>query len=71
MRWAGHVARMGEKRNACRMLMGKPLRGRRCSRWIILDVIETGWDGKNWIDLAQDRNHWRTLVNTAIKLRVT
>jgi hypothetical protein len=61
--WAGHVARMGEKRNACRILMGKPEvkrpleRPRR--RWednIKMDLREIGWGGINWIDLAQDRN---------------
>jgi hypothetical protein len=62
IRWAGHVARMVAKRNAYRILVGKPERkrplGRRRCRWV--DIIkmylrETGWDGMNWIDLAQDR----------------
>jgi hypothetical protein len=62
MRWAGHVARMGEKRNAYRILVGKPEGkrplGRPRRRWadnIKLDLREIGWDGVDWIDLAQDR----------------
>jgi hypothetical protein len=63
MRWAGHVARMGEKRNAYRILVGKlegkrPL-GRPRRKWvdnIKMDLREIGWDGVNWIDLAQDRD---------------
>jgi hypothetical protein len=72
MRWAGYVARMGEKRNACRILVGKqegkrPL-GRPRRKWV--DNREVGWDGMDWIDLAQDREQWRALVNTVMKLRV-
>jgi hypothetical protein len=71
MRWAGHVARMGQKLNAYRILVGKPegkrpLRRRR-RRWednIKIDLGEVGWDGMDWIDLAQDSNHWMSLVNT-------
>jgi hypothetical protein len=59
---------MGEKRNAYRLLVGKPEGKRlllrpRC-RWvdnIRLDVGEVGWDNVDWIDLAQDRNRWRLL----------
>jgi hypothetical protein len=63
MRLAGHVARMGKKRNACRILVGKPegkrLLGRRRRRWednIGMDLREIGWGGMDWIDLAQDRD---------------
>jgi hypothetical protein len=77
MRWAGHVARMEEKRNAYRMLMGKPegerLLGRPRRRWvdnIRMDLGEIGGDGVDCIDLAQDRDHWRALVNTVMNLRV-
>jgi hypothetical protein len=75
MRWAGHVARMGEKRNACRILVGKPEGkrplGRTRRRWVDnMDFREMGWDGMDWIDLAQDRDRWRTLVNTVMNLRV-
>jgi transcription termination factor 2 len=77
IRWAGHVARMGEKRNAYRILVGKPEGkrplGRHRRRWednIRLDLRETGWGGMGCIDLAQDRDQWRALVNTVMNLRV-
>jgi hypothetical protein len=77
MRWAGHVARMGEGRGVYRVLFGKPEGkgplGRRRRRWeddIKLDLREIGIDGANWIQLAQDRVKWRTFVNTVINLRV-
>jgi hypothetical protein len=63
MRWAGHVARMGEKRNAYRLLVGKPEGkrplGRPRRRWvdnIKIDLLEIGWGGVDWICLAQDRD---------------
>jgi hypothetical protein len=69
MRWAGHVARMGEKRNAYKLLVGKT-EGRRPlgiprRRWVgnnRMNLGEIGWDDVDWIDLAQDRNRWRALV---------
>jgi hypothetical protein len=75
-RWAGYVARMGEK-NAYRLLVGKlegkrPL-GRPRRRWvdnIRMDLVEVGWSDVDWIGLAQDRNRWRTLVNSVLNLRV-
>jgi hypothetical protein len=77
MRWAGHVARMGDKRNAYRLLVGKPEGrrplGRPRHRWvdsIKIDLLETGWGGVDWIDLAQDRNKWRALANAVMNLRV-
>jgi hypothetical protein len=61
MRWAGNVTRMGEKRNACRILVGKPEgkrpQGRTKRRWvdsIEMDLREIGWDGMDLIVLAQD-----------------
>jgi hypothetical protein len=54
MRWAGHVTRMGEKRSANRILVGKP-QGRPRRRWvdnIKIDLRDIGWDGTDWIDLA-------------------
>jgi hypothetical protein len=67
---------MGEKKNAYRILMGKPEGKRplekRRRRWmgnIKIDRTEIGWDGMDWIDLAQDRNQWRALVNTLMNLR--
>jgi transcription termination factor 2 len=69
MRWAGHVARMGETRNAYRILVGKPEGkrplGRPRRRWvdnIIIDLREIGWDGVDWIDLAQDRDPIHSLL---------
>jgi hypothetical protein len=76
MRWAGHLARIGAKRNAYRILVGEPegkrplgIRRRRWVDNIKMDLREIGWDGGDWIDLAQDRNQWRVLVNTVTKLR--
>jgi hypothetical protein len=77
MRWAGHVARMGDKRNTYRILVGKPEGkrplGRPRRRWvdnIKIDLREIGWDGMDRIDLGQDRDQWRTFVNTVMNLRV-
>jgi hypothetical protein len=59
---------MGETRNACKILVGKPDVG----GWTIfkMDLREIGWDGRDWIDLARDRDQWRTLVNTLMNLHV-
>jgi hypothetical protein len=77
MRWAGHVARMGEKGNAYRLLVGKPEGkrplGSRRRRWvdnIRMDLGEVGWGDVDWIGLVQDRNRWRALVNSVLNLRV-
>jgi hypothetical protein len=77
MRWAGHVARIGEKRTAYRILVGKPEGkrplGRARRRWvdnIKIDLSEIESDGVNWIDMAQDRDQWRALVNMVMSLRV-
>jgi hypothetical protein len=77
MRWAGHVAQMGEKRNAYRLFVGKPegkrLLGRPRRRWvdnITMDLGEVGWGDVDWIGLAKDRNRWRALVNSVLNLRV-
>jgi hypothetical protein len=77
MRWAGHVARMREKRNAYRLLVGKPEGrrplGRPRSRWVdksTIDLVEVGWGDVDWIGLAQDRGRWRVLVNSVLNLRV-
>jgi hypothetical protein len=77
MRWAGHVARMGEKRNVYRLLVGKP-GGKRPlerprSRWIDnikMGLLEIGVSVVDWIGLAQDRYRWRALVNLVMNLRV-
>jgi hypothetical protein len=76
IRWAGHVARMGEKMNAYRLLVGKPERkrplGRPRRRWvdnIRMDLGEVGLGGVDWIDVVQDRNRWKALVNSVLNLR--
>jgi hypothetical protein len=73
MRWTGHVAQVGVKRNAYRILVGKRPLGRPRCRWknnIRMDLREIGWGGMDWIDLAQDRDQWRALVNTVMNLQV-
>jgi hypothetical protein len=69
LRWAEHVAQKGEKRNVYMVLVGKPERkkplerpGRRWVDNIKVDLGETGCGGMDWIDLAQVRDQWRTLV---------
>jgi hypothetical protein len=77
MKWEGHIARMGEKRNAYRLLVGKP-EGRRilgrpkrkCLDNIRMDLVEVAWGDVDWIGLAQDRDRWRALVNSVLNLRV-
>jgi len=77
MRWAGHVAHMGEERGVCSFLVGKPegrrplVRPRR--RWvdnIMMDLQDVGCGYMDWIGLAQDRNRWQTLVSAVMNLRV-
>jgi hypothetical protein len=77
MRWAGHVARMGEERVLYRALVGKPEErrplGRPRRRWvdnIRMDLQEVGCRYMDWIGLAQDRDRWRTLVSAVMNLRV-
>jgi hypothetical protein len=77
MRWAGQVAQMVEKRNAYRLLVGKPEGkrpvGRPRRRWldnIRMDLGEVGWGDVDWIGLAKDRNRQRALVNSVLNLRV-
>jgi hypothetical protein len=72
----GHVTRIGEKRNAYRLLVGKPERKRPLERprrrWvdnIRMDLDEVGWGDVDWIGLAQDRNRWRALVNSVMNFR--
>jgi hypothetical protein len=74
--WKGHVARMREKRDAYRILVenleGKRLLGRpNVCRWTILKwILETGWCGMDWINLAQDKDRRKALVNTVTNFRV-
>ena len=77
MRWAGHVARMGEGRGVHKVLVGKPegkrpLRRPRC-RWddnIKMDLQEGGTGCGDWMELAQDRDRWRSLVSRVMNFRV-
>jgi hypothetical protein len=65
MRWAGHVAEWGRRRTHIGYWWEKSRRDN-----IKIDLRETGWDGRNWIDMAQDRDQWRALLSTVIHLRV-
>jgi len=77
MRWAGHVARMGEERRVYRVLVGKP-EGRRTlertrRRWvgnIRMDLHEVGCGYMDWVGMAQDRDGWRTFVSAMMNIRV-
>ena len=77
MRWAGHVARMGEERGVYRVFLEKPERKRPLERprrrWVDnirmnLQEVECGY--MDWIGLVQDRERWRTLVSVVMNLRV-
>jgi hypothetical protein len=75
IRWAGHVARLGEKRDVFRLLAGKPEGkrplGRPKRRWvdnIRMNLGEVGWEDADWIGMAQDRNRWRALVSFIFRL---
>jgi len=77
MRWAGHVAHMGEERGMYRVLVGKQEgkrpQGRPRRRWvdnIRMDLHEVGYRYMEWIGLAQDKDRWRTLVSAVMNLGV-
>jgi hypothetical protein len=77
MSWAGHVALMGERRGLHRVSAWKPEGkrplGRPRLRWddnIKMNLLEVVCGGMDWIDLVQDRDRWRALLNAAMKLRV-
>jgi hypothetical protein len=70
--WAGHVTRIEEKRNAYRLMVGKPEGKESLERPVDnkIDPGEIGWGGVDWIDQAQERDQWRSLVKTVVNLRV-
>ena len=77
IRWAGHVARMGERRGVYNVLVGKPEGkrplGRPRRRWednVKMNLQEVGCGILDWIELAQDTDRWRVLVNAVMNLRV-
>ena len=77
MKWAGHVECMREGRGMYRVLVGKPERNRQQGRLrrrrednIKMDLREVGCSGKDWIELAQDRDRWRVLLNVVMNIRV-
>jgi hypothetical protein len=77
LKWAGHVARMGEVRGAYNILVGRPEGrrplGRPRRRWadnMKMDLPEIGFGDVDWTNLAQDSYRWRALVDTVMNLRV-
>ena len=77
LRWAGHVDRMDEGRSAFKVLTSTPTGNRPLEtsrrRWednIGIDLKEIGINTWNWVDLAQDKNYWRALLNSPLDLRV-
>ncbi|KAJ4433171.1 hypothetical protein ANN_15428 [Periplaneta americana] len=73
LRWTGHEARMGESRNAYRVLLERPEGKKTRRRWednIKMDLREVGYDDRDWINFAQDRDQWRAYVRAEMNLRV-
>jgi hypothetical protein len=64
---------MGAKRNAYKIFVGGKFRRNETTRWmdnIKIDLKKIGWDGMDWIDMAQARDQWRALTNMVMNLRV-
>jgi hypothetical protein len=77
LRWAGHVARMGEERKVFKVLVGKPEGkrplGRPMHSWddgVRMDLRKIGLGGVDWIQLAQDRDRWRAVVSAVMNVRL-
>jgi hypothetical protein len=77
MSWEGRVTNMGDRREECRVLVRRPDRkrpfGRSGRRWeddIKMDIQEVGGGRTDWINLAEDRDRWRALVNAIMNFRV-
>jgi hypothetical protein len=77
MRWAGHVARMGEERGVYRVLVDKPEGkrplGRPRCRWednTMMDLQEVECEGMDWVGLAQDTDRWQAILNVVLNLQV-
>ena len=77
LRWAGHVAHMDQPTNAYKISVGKPEGkrplGRPSRRWednIKMDLREVGCDPGEWIDLAENRDHWRAYAREVMNLQV-
>jgi hypothetical protein len=77
MRWAEHVTQVGEGRGVYRVLVGKPKEkrplGRHRRRWednIKMNLQEVGCGGMDWIEIAQNRDRWRAIVNKIKNLRI-
>jgi len=75
IRWAGHVARIGERKSVYRVLVEEPERkrplGRHRRRWednIKMDLKEILWKGVEWICRVEDKEKWCTLLDTVINL---
>jgi len=76
MRWAGHVAHMGQSRGICKVLVWKPEGKRpvrtpthRCEHNIKMDLQEVGYEGMDWSDVAQDRDSCRAVMKVVMNLR--
>jgi hypothetical protein len=71
VRWAGHVARIWDRRGVYRVSVGKPGRPRfKREEYFKMDLQKVGWVGMVWIQVALDRDRWQSFVNAVMNLRV-